>query len=352
MLTALVSSAHALAADKPRYFFHGYEYGNQTLFGPLYVFLNRGYDILQMRPGNRNIFDQTYIPDAANVVRNLENPFPAISDYGWGRFLREEIFPLSFTADTARWAPNYTLHLFGGGMEFRALWEWYDDWSVPLPALFSAATLFAAALVNETLENKGVRGHNTDAIADVYFFDIGGMILFAFDGVAKFFSTDLILSDWSLQPAFTAPTGDLYNAGNYFAVKWPLPFYRSLRLFGYTGLGGWAGLSYEFSNHVSLTFAAGERSYRLRNASVRIVNNVVQFAPSAAVFVDRRESLLASVHVTNVDDNFIQFNLYPNAFFVMDPGIGIFAIVGKAGDVVVGLNLTRTFGVGVGYGSL
>lgn len=349
---AVLAVSSAAADDRERYFFFGYEYGSQTLFGPLYVLLNRGYDILQIRPGSRNIFDQPYGSDGANVLRNLANPFPAIADDGWGKFLREEIFPLSYTSDTARWGPNYSLHLLGGGMEFRALWEWYDDWKVPLPALFSAATLLSAALINETLENKGINGYNTDAIADIYFFDIGGMVLFAFDGVAKFFSHDLILSDWSLQPAFTAPKFDLYNAGNYFALKWPLPFYKPLRLFGYTGLGAWAGLSYEFPSHYSISLAAGQRSYRLENSSVRIVNNVVEFAPSGAVFVDRHESLLASLHVSNVEDHFVQFNLYPNAFFTMDPGIGLFAIVSKTGNVVVGINLTRTFGVGAGYGSL
>lgn len=352
MAAGLSASVPADADSGERYFFFGYEYGSQTLYGPLYVFLNRGYDILQIRPGSRNIFDQTYVLDAANVVRNLENPFPAINDDGWGKFLREEVFPLSYTSDTARWTPNYTLHLLGGGMEFRALWEWYDDWSVPLPALFSAATILSAALMNETLENKGIRGYNTDAIADIYIFDVGGMLLFSIDAVAKFFSHDVILSDWSLQPAFTAPKFELYNAGNYFALKWPLPFYRPLRLFGYTGLGAWAGLSYEFSNHVSLSVAAGQRSYRITNTSVSIVNNVVKFAPSGAIFIDKRESLLASIHVSNVDEHFIQFNLYPNAFFVMDPGFGLFAIVSKTGNVILGINLTRSFGVGVGYGSL
>lgn len=349
---ALLAAPDAAADEPERYFYFGYEYGTQSLFGPLYVFLNRGFDILQIRPGSRNVFDQPYASDAANVFHNLASPFAAIDDYGWGRFLREEVFPLSYTDDTARWGPNYTLHLLGGGMEFRALWEWYEDKKVPLPALFSAATLLSSALVNETLENKGIRGYNTDSVADLYLFDIGGMVLFAFDGVAKFFSRDVILSDWSLQPGFTAPKFDLYNAGNYFAMKWPLPFYKPLRLFGYTGLGAWAGLSYQFPSRYSITVAAGQRSYRLENASVRIVNNVVLFAPSAAIFVDRNESLLASLHVSNVEDHFVQFNLYPNAFFTTDPGIGLFAIVGKTGNVVVGLSLTRTFGVGVGYGAL
>src|ERR1041385_6235267 len=107
----VATAAGASGDEKERYFFFGYEYGSQTLYGPLYVFLNRGFDILQIRPGSRNVFDQPYGSDAANLARNLANPFPAIADDGWGKFLREEIFPLSYTDETARWVPNYTLHL-------------------------------------------------------------------------------------------------------------------------------------------------------------------------------------------------------------------------------------------------
>src|SRR5690349_7813919 len=92
---AITVAGSASAEEKERYFFHGYEYGSQTLYGPLYVFLNRGFDVLQLRPGARNLFDQPYGADGANVARNIANPFPAIADDGWGKFLREEIFPLS-----------------------------------------------------------------------------------------------------------------------------------------------------------------------------------------------------------------------------------------------------------------
>ena len=79
------------------YFYKGYDYGSQALYGPLWVFLNRGYDVLQDRTGSRSIFQQEYLHNGENVGRNLLNPFPGISQRGWGRFFREEIFPLSFT---------------------------------------------------------------------------------------------------------------------------------------------------------------------------------------------------------------------------------------------------------------
>lgn len=55
------------------------------------------------------------------------NPIPAISNDGWKAFFTEDIFPLSFTQSTARWTPNYSLHLIGGGMTYTSLREWFEE---------------------------------------------------------------------------------------------------------------------------------------------------------------------------------------------------------------------------------
>ncbi len=329
-------------------FYRGRDYGSESLHGPISVFLNRGYDVLQLRPGERNVFQQSYGADGRVVLRNLANPIPAIADDGFGRFFRTEIFPLSFTPDTAYWVPNYTLHLIGGGMTFRALSEWFEAHRFPLARLWSGAVIMASALVNETLENKRNTGFNTDAIADVYFFDLGGMALFSIDTVARFFSEEVRVMDWSLQPAFTFPTGNLNNEGNYFAVKWPLPFYRRLSPFVHMGLGSLGGLSYRVGEY-SVSAAAGWRSYRLTNRSRTELRNNVSFAPSAGVFIDRNDSLLASLRISNVEDNVVELNLFPNSFWHSNPGIGSWYIVGKHGEFLAGLSVAGTFEFGIGY---
>jgi hypothetical protein len=338
------------SAEREPYFYKGYEYGSQALYGPLWVFLNRGFDVLQDRAGSRSIFQQEYEHNGENVGRNLLNPVPAIGHRGWGRFFREEIFPLSYTRDSARWVPNYTLHLIGGGTTYTALAEWYAAHGVPGPHWFSAGTLLASAFVNETLENKGVIGDNTDAIADFFFFDIGGILLFSFDWPNELFSHGLIVSDWSLQPSFTYPNFDLHNQGNYFAVKWPLPFYERLRLFAYMGLGTLGGVSYKLDRQYSISGAFGTMATRLLNTSRTNADNDVEFAKSAALFVDRNDSLLASVQITNVLDYFLKFNLYPNAFAT--PELGMWAVVDKAGHFVMGVSFTKSLGVGAGIGTL
>ncbi len=147
---ALGAVAPAARADdpllgKPRFFYDGYDYGSQSLFGPAYVFVNRGYDVFQLRPANRNPFRQAYALDGGNVLDNVAHPFSAIESRGWSRFTREELLPLSWTTASARWAPNYGLHLIGGGVTYPMLSEWFDDRGVPAPGAFSALTMYAGA---------------------------------------------------------------------------------------------------------------------------------------------------------------------------------------------------------------
>lgn len=344
-----------LSKDHPtptRYFYFGADYGTQSLYSPLWVFVNRGYDVLQDHVAGRNIFDLDYRRNGGNVLHNIAHPFTSISEDGWRKFTVEEILPLSFTRSTERWVPNYALHLIGGGTTYTAMTEWFEDHGAPLPRAFSAVTLMATAFVNETIENKGVIGTNTDAIADIFFFDIGGIILFSFDAPNRFFSHTLIVSDWSLQPAFTFPKGELHNQGNYFAAKWPLPFYPRLRLFTWFGEATTGGLSFAFNDEYSVSLAAGGAAIHLVNQSTGSVQNTVDFTRTAIAFLDRRESLLASIQVTDVDDYFIHFNLYPHAFTTSGPAVGLWTVIDKHAHVAVGISISRLLGMGVGYSGL
>jgi hypothetical protein len=342
----------ALAPAKPRYFYFGRDYGSEALYGPLWVFVNRGYDVLQDHVAGRNIFTFDYRTNLGNVARNFANPFPAIAADGWKTFLTEEIFPLSFTQKTARWTPNYSLHLIGGGMTYTSLREWFEDYGVPAPRVFSAVTLMASAFVNESLENKGVVGFNTDCIADLWVFDIGGIILFSFDWPNRFFSHTVVIADWSLQPSFTLPSGQLHNVGNYFSAKWALPFYRRLSLFAWYGEATTAGLSFALTDDYSLSASAGGAAIHITNTATNSVENVVTFVPTGAIFLDRHNSLLASLQITDVDDYFIHFNIYPHAFTNRGPAVGVWGVVDKRARVAAGFAIGRPFGIGGGWSSL
>lgn len=360
VLVAGVASAPAPArADDPEperprhYFYKGYDYGSQALYGPIYVLLNRGFDTLQLRPRQRSIFDQSWSMAAENVADNLASPLSAIEDGGgWGKFARQELLPLSWTTYTARWAPNYSLHLIGGGQTYAALREWYEDHDAgPLVASgLSAATLMTAAFLNETIENQAVRGPNTDAIADLYVFDVAGIVLFSFEPVRRFFSKFVIVSDWSLQPAFTSVRGELHNNGNYYAAKLPLPYADRVRLFVYGGYSTMPGLSYQLTREYSISAAAGWKVATIENGGLQTVENQISTRPTAALFLDRNDSLLASVQVADVTDYFLQTNIYPNAFGKTDPGFGFWSVVARDGRWLAGVSMSRALGFGVGTG--
>ena len=343
----------ASAAEDPppkAYFYRGLDYGSQAEFNPLTLLLNRGFDVFQLRPEESDPRHQQWGLNFRNVLHNVASPFGPIGRDGWGKFLREEIFPLTYGVHGARWAPNYGLHLLGGGQTYAALREWFLAHDVPLPTVFAIANLYAAAFINESLENHGIVGDNTDCLADLYVFDLAGILLFSAEPVRDFFSSELILSDWSLQPSVTIPSGELHNVGSYYSLKWPLPFYERLRLFGYMGFSTMGGLSYQLVRGYSVSIAGGAKVRRFYNETDDAVNNVIDTSPAAAIFVDRNESLLFSLHVSGVDYDYLRINVYPNAFFHMDPSIGAWTAATKSGHFMGGITITRAFGLGVGAG--
>jgi hypothetical protein len=344
----IVSPPPPPPAPPAAYFYTGADYGTQALYNPLWVFVNRGWDVLQDHTATRNVFKFDYRLNTGNVLDNLAHAPSRISSLGWKTFATQELFPLSFTLDTARWAPNYSLHLLGGGMTYRSLREWFQAHDAPLPRLFSAMTVMAAALVNESLENHGVRGRNTDAIADVWFFDLGGILLFSFDAPSRFFSHTLVIADWSMQPSLTVPHGELHDVGNYFSAKWALPFYPRLRLFSWFGNATTGGLSFALDDQYSLSVAGGVTGTRIVNHATNVVDNHLVFAATAGAFLDRRNSLLASLQVSDVYESLVTLNVYPHAVTARGPAVGLWSVVDKRGHVAAGVSAAFLLGMGVG----
>ena len=201
------------------YFYTGKTYGSEALFNPITVLINGGFDIVQLQSVSNKLSDHNYSHKATIVWRSLTHPFDAISKLGWSDFLTTEIFPLSFKREKMQWIPNIQQHLIGGGMIYTALKEWYRAHNVPTPWLFSALTVMSYHYVNEMLETGSNEGISADEVADLYIFDIAGIILFSFDNINTFFSKTLNLADWSSQAGIFFP-GARINAGQYFSIKW------------------------------------------------------------------------------------------------------------------------------------
>lgn len=321
------------------YFYQGLNYGNQSIYHPVYVLLNGGFDMIQV--GNRrDIINFPYNIAVKNIWKNLSEPFKPISRYGWWNFFKDQVFPLSLNKQNAQFFPNYTLHLIGGGMEYAALDEWFEYNNYPYPELFSAFTVMTYHLINEIAENGNYEGDDVDPIADIYIFDIGGILLFTSNSVRRFFAEDLNLADWSQQPSFSLRNGELHNNGQFFSIKWKFPFLERWYAFYYFGTNGVGGLSYKFDNGSALSVGFGLAASDLILLDEKTNKKTLGLVGNLGVFYDRNNSLLASLSITIKTDYMINVNIYPGVIKFWDVSPGLWGAYSQDGNVILGFTFS------------
>lgn len=347
MLSMMFFVNFSVCAGQERYYYSGRDYGSEAMYNPLSLILNGSYDIIQLEGHARDFLTYPYRAGARNVLHNLGSPFSAIARHGVSNFLRREVFPLSFSVGEAQWWPNYQLHLIGGGMTYVATREWFEIHGFAAPALWSIATVSAYHLLNEIVENGSYEGVNVDPIADIYIFDIGGIVLFSFDGINRFFSRELHMADWSMQPSVGFPGWTLQNNGQYFSVKWKLPFSESLHLFYYFGLRGLLGLSQCMENGGAVSVGVGMRATKLQTVDAATNTKTVELHWNVGFFYDRDNSLMASLFLSEYTDNAVTLNLYPGVLPTGDFKPGVWLIYSRTDGVIVGLSTVYTPGIGV-----
>lgn len=345
LFIVLISFSSAIFAQRP-FFYSGKKYGSESLYNPINLLLNGSYDIIQLQHHNRNIWRFPYYKSAQNVFNNLLNPFRQISKYGWSKFFTSEIFPLNLKTKGAQWWPNYQLHLIGGGMTYVAMTEWYSSHNFPNPKLFSLTTMVIYHLLNEIVENNKYQGTNVDPIADIYIFDIGGIILFSFDSVKNFFSKKLNLADWSLQPSFLLNDGTLNNNGQYFSIKYKIPFWKKWYLFYYFGMNGLTGLSYEFEHDKTISLGLGLRAKKLVSLRDKVRIDYIKTTWNVGLFYDIDNSLMSSLFFSGLTDYNIQLNIYPGILKIGNFSPGLWFVYQTNGNILWGINTIWTPGIG------
>ncbi len=325
-----------------QYFYHGITYGSQAEYNPISYIINGGFDILQTENQSRNLSAIKYLTGVKNVIFNLSSPFTSIRAYGVKQFFADEILPISANKKNMQWLPNYQLHLIGGGMEYRAMAEWYSAHGFEFPKTASFITMAAQHFVNEVIENNGYVGRTVDPIADIYVFDPLGVLLFSFDPVCEFFSQTLNLTDWSYQPAYNPTSGNLENAGQNFIMKYKFPFDKKYALFYHFGMNGLAGLSYEFRKDESFSLAAG-----LRNSELVEVTDETGGRKQTAVvlwnagfFYDRNNSLLFSILVSGQRSYRVVTNIYPGLVSIAGFSPGFFVAYTTGRTIAFGINVS------------
>lgn len=348
LLVSLLSASNAQSQEN--YFYKGLGYGSDAVFNPLSILLNEGYGIIQLDGWDRDVHNFAYLEPGKNVFKSIANPFKTISRFGYGRFLSNELLPLSFkTGGGGQWLPNYQLHLLGGGMVYAAMGEWYHAHSFSNPKLMAFATVTAVHLLNETVENNDFRGYNADAVADMYFFDLGGMLLFSSDRVKHFLSESLNFRSWLSQPSITFPGGELQNNGQFYSMKWALSEKEKWHLFYYFGLNHMGGFSYRRSDGHAISFGAGLHAKELITLDGDRNLKTVDLLPTAGIFVDRNHSLLFSMVYSGLHESALSINLYPGVVSLGSISPSLWGKVSRDGQVFVGVGTRWAPGVGFSF---
>lgn len=338
LLTILLAP---LRSQERYYFYSGKPYGSEALINPGSLIVNAGLDILQSGTHSRQLSVIAFHVGLHNVADNLADPFTQIRKFGTRRFIGQEVFPTSLRLEEAQWFPNYTLHLIGGGYDTRLMYEWYRYHNIPAPALFAGVTVAAYHVINEAVENDRFVGPNVDPIADIYLFDLGGMLLFTSDDVAKFFSSTLHMTSWAGQPAWNPRYGTLENHGQNYVIRYPLRFLHNTSLFYHFGDNGLFGLSFLRPDDESISVAVGATQRQLRTVDVRngARTVTVELGWMAGIYYDRSNSLLASAMVSNRINERLRLNLYPGVFDLWGFSPGFFAALGAKDQFVAGFSL-------------
>jgi hypothetical protein len=344
--------SHRATSQEKFYFYTGKEYGSESMINPGSLIINGGFDILQSATHSRVLSTINFSTGATNVWQNIRDPITPINKFGWRRFISQEVFPLSVKLEKAQWFPNYMLHLFGGGMDARMMYEWYLFHQIPTPAVWAGLTIAAYHYINESVENDAFVGPNVDPIADLLIFDLGGALLFTSDAVAEFFSSTLHMTSWPGMPAWNPTYNTLENNSQFYIIKYPLPFARRTSLFYHFGDNGMLGLSFLQENNESISVSAGFAARELRTVDVTNAARTVTVSLGwiAGIFYDRENSLLASFMASNRVNEKFRLNIYPGVVDLFGGMVGFFASIGRGDHFIAGITM-QCSPIGLAYRS-
>lgn len=340
-----VDTAEAGRDDGP-FFYTGLTYGSDAYLGPLDVLLNKGFDLAQVENRDRRIFGRRYA--TKHVMDAILHPFDAVERFGgWWRFLSRQVLPFTLHERQSKWFPNYFGHTLTGGILSRRLGEWMERHGVPAPMLVGGVLTMGAALLNEAYEHGGLEVGTAGTVADLYIFDLGGILLFTNDAVARFFARKLNANVWPSQASIVMFSGELANSGNHLVMKIPWGLVPRSSLFLRTGLDGQLGLTLHRPDGFDLSVAAGIEARQMHMDSTS-GEEWVDFALSAGVYLDRHGSLMGSVVASGVPHRWITINIYPGVSGVLGGRIGGWMVLSRDWKVRIGLSTRVTWGVGLG----
>ncbi|MBO6572508.1 MAG: hypothetical protein JJ958_08685 [Balneola sp.] len=323
------------------YFYTGKNYGSEARTSTLNTLLNGGFDVVQASSIS-NKFSEMGLKDGFNnVTYSLLHPFKSINEVGWGAFLRSEVLPTGFDEDNDNWMPNYLLHTLGGGTVYATLSDYYTLKGYKRSRFFAGFTVMSYHFLNEVVEKNYKGLLSFDAVADIYIFDPLGILLFSNKSVQHFFSHEIIIRDWSSQVSLRFLDFSIRNSGQNFSFKWK-PYFKNqpLSLFGYFGMGGLAGLGYDYKNHtisVGAGFKTKDIVYSRNNDKIE----TIEVSPALGFFIDKNNSLMISVLFNsdgNQAENF-KLEIFPGVIPLKNLNLGFWLSNSYSGQVFYGITL-------------
>jgi len=180
-----------------------------------------------------------------------------------------------------------------------------------------------------------------------------GIILFSFNNISSFFSSTLNMNDWSEIAAVSLSPFAIQNAGQNFVMKLALNQEKSTSIFFHFGDFAIFGFSFKTDAESAVSIGAGIASTGVKQLPIqnKVPSNTVTIGPTAGVYYDRNNSLLASVVYSDNWDTRFRVNIYPGLLSSSSFSPGLF--VALRGDITPTIGLTiRILPLGICFSSI
>lgn len=336
------------APETSHFFYKHYDYGADSVFNPVTVMINAGYEMIHLDPESpKNILHIDYKTGFQNVFKNFISPIKPINRQGWWNFTKRELLPLTW-GNGAAWTANYMIHLIGGGATARGLAEWYATHDFPAPWIMSFINFQVYQWMNEVVENGSQKGDSTDEIADLWLFNNVGFFLFLNDDVSRFFSETLHLADWSPQGMFNLRDATLEGNSQRWTMKLFLPWSDRIGLFYHFGTAGLFGLTFRLDSTDSVSIGGGIRAKKVLVSEKTKTNlRSVSLGLTGGLFWDRNNTPLMSIVASPFGDDIGNFNVYPGLLRIGSFSFGSMIGLKSKGRFYAGISTIYTPGIGL-----
>jgi hypothetical protein len=335
------------ASTTPRapLFYRESDSGSTTSFGPLSFILNRGLHFARAKHGS---VDVTGIPAGRHTLWiALSRPVWSVqSSGGFRHWAATQLLPARFDGGSA-WAVNYTGHLVEAGVGYVTMRERFEAAGIPHASLWAHLTVMGSSFLSELYEASERQEAYSSTVADFYVFEPLGHVLFSIDGFARFFAETLNTRIWPHQAGVSVITGEFLNTGLDMIVKVPIPGVDDVSLFGRMGMGSDWGFSFHrpggWDYSMGIGFAASDPT-----TDPLTGDELVRTVLSGSFFLDRDDSLLASVHASATRGRRLTVNLYPGSLGFLTSDFGLWFLVTEGNDVQFGISHRSAMGLGLG----